>query len=952
MKRRSAGQPAVTEDTAQAETWAGAADDALSALDLIAGELAEHGSSARALQHVAEAARILVRTEAAGLWEADEDRLLHLIAGSQIALSVPLPLDRGLVGACASALAVIVAGDGDALPSGDPLAESGFVSGAAAPLIVGGALLGVLAVYDRAMRGYGAAEQRALELLASFAAALLSARQAATEADDLAQALAQENERLGHLQLAVRRILEQPDTRANLIEITRALQALGWGSVTLTLFDENQAVTERLTAGHAESPDGSPPDGLVPEDVWTRYLSGDLESSRVYGVYYLPADDAGSLWQPADLVFAPLRFGQHGVFGVIRVQDPVDGLRPTPESLRALDILASQAAYVIENARLLDEAARSAERLAEQVDELSMMHRADRELGAHLNMDRVMTLTMDWALRRTRADTGLLALMTDDRRGLVPFITMGYLDQAVSKFDERNPWPLDLGAVGRAARTGETIVARGPAMDEEEAHLMPGARSQMAVPLSMRGEILGVIMLASSEPDAFQENDASFLERLSRRAAVALDNARLFRQSEQLADDMAVLYSASRTITSTLDRDEVLQHIAQSMAVALECSSAVIMDYQADTHQARILTAYRVGTARDAQEILPEPGQVIDLAGLPAFLEAIQHQRPLIIRAADPALPAGEVFWLQQRRIRAGVMMPLVAQGELIGVALVLEGRRDRLFSSNEVFKVQTLASQASVALRQSLLYHEVLELEKIKSEMIRMAAHDLRNPLNNILGYIELISMSAEASGEAGTEIGEYVASLRRSAKTIQSLIDDLLTLERVESERESEWQVFDLAGLIYEVVEGERAGAALKRIALEYERELDSAPVFGSMTQLRQATANLIGNAVKYTPDGGWVKIRFTQADQRLQFSVQDNGYGISPERQARLFERFYRAREPGTDHIPGTGLGLSLVKTVVERHGGQVWFESEVGRGSTFGFWLPRAHPVAEQGASATR
>jgi len=98
--------------------------------------------------------------------------------------------------------------------------------------------------------------------------------------------------------------------------------------------------------------------------------------------------------------------------------------------------------------------------------------------------------------------------------------------------------------------------------------------------------------------------------------------------------------------------------------------------------------------------------------------------------------------------------------------------------------------------------------------------------------------------------------------------------------------------------------------------------------------------------------VKIRFTQADQRLQFSVQDNGYGISPERQARLFERFYRAREPGTDHIPGTGLGLSLVKTVVERHGGQVWFESEVGRGSTFGFWLPRAHPVAEQGASATR
>ncbi len=115
--------------------------------------------------------------------------------------------------------------------------------------------------------------------------------------------------------------------------------------------------------------------------------------------------------------------------------------------------------------------------------------------------------------------------------------------------------------------------------------------------------------------------------------------------------------------------------------------------------------------------------------------------------------------------------------------------------------------------------------------------------------------------------------------------------------------------------------------------------------MTQLRQAIANLIGNAVKYTPDEGRVDVRFAQGGQRLHFSVRDTGYGISPERQARLFERFYRAREPGTDHIPGTGLGLSLVKTVIERHGGQVWFESEVGAGSTFGFWLPAAQTGAQ-------
>ena len=919
-------------------------DDVLDALEQLAVELAEQGGRGAALQRTVDVVRHLTGADAAGVWEAGEaDPALMLTAGSGLPVSEPVATGQGLVNECATLLEPVTANGVTAFPAQDPMGAAGFASGIAAPLVFDGAFLGVLAAYYTAEQTFSARVQREFSLMATAAGVVLHARQSSTAADELASALEQERERLRQLQVAVRGMLEQPDTHANLMEITQALQHLGWGAATLALYDENQTIVARLTAGFEQDAQGSREQEIVPDDVWEQYLSGELEDRRVSGVYYVPADQNGGAWQQDDLVFAPLRFGQNSVIGAIRVQDPVNGLRPTPEDLRALDILASQAAYVLENARLLDEAERSAAALAEQVDELSMMHRADRELSAHLNMDRIMTLTMDWALRRTRADTGLLALMTDDRRGLVPFITMGYLDQSVNKFDQSNPWPLTLGAVGEAARTGQTIVTRKIPLDDAQAHLMPGAQAQVAVPLSMRGEILGVIMLASADPDTFEENDINFLERLARRAAVALDNARLFRQSEQLADDMAVLYSASRTITSTLDRDEVLQHIAQSMAVALECSSAVILDYQAETDQARVLTVYRVGTVRDARELLPSPGDMSEINRLPQVLESVISQRPLILRAADPATPTPELLWLQQRRIQAAVVIPLVAQGELIGVAVVVEGRRDRVFTSNEVFKVQTLASQASVALRQSLLFNEVLELEKIKSEMIRMASHDLRNPLNNILGYIDLVKMSI-APEHLTEELEEYIGSLHRSAKIMQSLIDDLLTLERVESERESEWQEFDLGGLVVEVVESERNGAFLKQITLELQREPTTASVFGSMMQLRQAISNLIGNAVKYTPDGGHVTVRFSQEGQRLHFSVKDTGYGISPERQARLFERFYRAREPGTDHIPGTGLGLSLVKTVVERHGGQVWFESEPGVGSTFGFWLPAAQPTA--------
>jgi two-component system OmpR family sensor kinase len=267
----------------------------------------------------------------------------------------------------------------------------------------------------------------------------------------------------------------------------------------------------------------------------------------------------------------------------------------------------------------------------------------------------------------------------------------------------------------------------------------------------------------------------------------------------------------------------------------------------------------------------------------------------------------------------------------------VIDGRRDRIFSPNEMFKAEALASQASVALRQSMLFGEVLELEKIKSEMIRMASHDLRNPLNNIMGYVELLAMSLEGTGMTADQ-EQYIDTLRRNTKSMRTLLEDLLTLERIESERQSEWQPVDLGGVVYEVVESQRSSADLKHHTLTLERPGKSLSVRGSETQLRQAVANLVGNAIKYTPDGGSIRVYLGDQGERLQFSVKDNGYGIAPERHARIFERFYRAKEPGTEHVGGTGLGLSLVKTVIERHGGQVWFESAPGLGSTFGFWLP--------------
>lgn len=887
----------------------------------------------------------------AALWELDDDgehlqlRAHYPEAGAS--LPTTYTLGQGIVGRAAARQEPQTV-NRQAWHSPDaPLGELGVCGGLATPLVWEGQTFGVLAAFEHdPAREFGPADAELAQFAARYAAVLMANERLQQRAEHAEEALYAEQRRLANLQAAVRRILEQPDVDINLIEIAEAFQAMGWQQVILAVYAGDGQVDQLITLGVHDDHREALRAGIVQSTVWELFQAGKLEQYRVGALYFIPATGPGKRWHPDDLLFAPLRLGQGRIVGLIRLGEPANGLRPLSEALRVLDILASQAAYLVENARLLDEKTRTADELVEQVEELSMIHRADRELSSHLNMEQVMTLTMDWALRRTGADTGLLALMTSDRRGLIPFTTMGYLEPDVLTSTEQHPWPLERGMMGRAASTGEILLADDMAPDDEDA-LMPGAKSQICVPLSMRGEILGVLSLMSSEAGVFGEANVSFLERLAGRAAVALDNARLFRQSEQLADDMSILYSASRAITATLERDEVLQRIAQSLAVALESSSAVILNYRRDQPEAEVLASYRVGTVRDTREILPEVKSVVSLEDFPTAGAAIAHHRTVTLRAADPTLPERERNSLEQAGIQAAIWIPLVAQEELIGVAIVNEGRHDRTFTANEVARAEALASQASVALRQSMLYYDLLQLERIKSEMIRMASHDLRNPLNNILGYLDLITMLVEQENMA-PELGEYLASLRRSAHTMQSLIDDLLTLERVESERESDWTVFDLSGLVLEVVEAEYSGAQLKQQTLTYDRPPDTPPIYGSVTQLRQAISNLVGNAIKYTPEGGRIEVRVSAEADRVHLSVVDNGYGIDPNRQARLFERFYRARQPGTESIPGTGLGLSLVKTVVERHGGLVWFESQPCVGSTFGFWLPvaegRAAPKA--------
>lgn len=227
--------------------------------------------------------------------------------------------------------------------------------------------------------------------------------------------------------------------------------------------------------------------------------------------------------------------------------------------------------------------------------------------------------------------------------------------------------------------------------------------------------------------------------------------------------------------------------------------------------------------------------------------------------------------------------------------------------------------------------------LDQFKSQMVQMASHDLRTPLGVALGYLELLQEELQPL----TPFREKTLhGLEAALNRMQLLVTELLDLERVESGIEQVQAPVDVAGLIVAAAGDMAEAARAKQLQVKLTLQPELPAIVGDPMRLKQAIGNVINNAVKYTPAGGSIWVRAQGDQQRLLIEVQDSGYGIPASAQPKLFQRFFRARIPGTEDIQGTGLGLSLVKTVIEQHGGGVSVESEEGRGSTFRLWLPVA------------
>jgi signal transduction histidine kinase len=236
-------------------------------------------------------------------------------------------------------------------------------------------------------------------------------------------------------------------------------------------------------------------------------------------------------------------------------------------------------------------------------------------------------------------------------------------------------------------------------------------------------------------------------------------------------------------------------------------------------------------------------------------------------------------------------------------------------------------------------------ELMRQKEDFAAAVSHELRTPLTSILGYLELIEQS---NAERSEPDDGYLVVVKRNAERLLRLVSDLLLVSEVEDSMLAlEFREVDLHELARECVEAAKPAADAKGIALEL-RDGSALHIGGDRGRLAQMMDNLVSNAIKFTPDGGTVTITTTMSDGQGLFEVADSGMGISGADQAHLYDRFFRTRDAAAQAIPGTGLGLTITKAIVDAHGGSITLRSTLGRGTTFVVSLPDAE-VAEPAAS---
>jgi signal transduction histidine kinase len=472
-------------------------------------------------------------------------------------------------------------------------------------------------------------------------------------------------------------------------------------------------------------------------------------------------------------------------------------------------------------------------------------------------------------------------------------------------------------------------------------------RTVLYVPLRQQGEPIGYLSARRIELCPFTPGQIKLLETFADQAVIAIENVRLFQELQERTQDLAksvgelkALGEVGQAVSSTLDLETVLTRIVSHAVQLSGTDGGAIYEYDesseefllraTDHMEEELINALRANPPRLGDGVVGRAAASREPVEVPNILEE---------RAYAPRMRE----MLERFGFRASLAVPLLREDHIIG-GLVVRRKSTGEFRPEVIELLKTFATQSVLAIQNARLFREIEDksrqieaANRHKSEFLANMSHELRTPLNAIIGFSEVLG--ERLFGELNEKQAEYTDDILTSGRHLLSLINEILDLSKVEAGRmELELAAFDLPLAIDNARTFVRERATRHGITLDVAVDERLGDVVGDERKIKQILLNLLSNAVKFTPEGGRIGINATQTDGSVEISVSDTGIGIAPEDQARIFEEF---RQVGSDYahkVEGTGLGLTLAKKFVELHGGRIWVESEVGKGSKFTFTLP--------------
>ncbi|MFL5351399.1 PAS domain S-box protein [Archangium sp.] len=410
--------------------------------------------------------------------------------------------------------------------------------------------------------------------------------------------------------------------------------------------------------------------------------------------------------------------------------------------------------------------------------------------------------------------------------------------------------------------------------------------------------------------------------------------ARDIAERKQVEEAQQFLSEASRTFAGSLERQAVLDSLTR-LAVS-RLADCCITYWVGRDGKARPVAAALHG--KDSGELLER------LRGLPP--EGDQQQGiSRVLRVGEPervsdvteawlrAISRGEEHFRLLRELAptSVMLVPLTFRERTLGALFLASSRRERHYGPADLVLAEELASRAGLAIENARLYHASQRATRARDEVLAIVSHDLRNPLSTISMSGKLL---LEKTPPEKTRERRQLQAIQRSAERMNRLIQDLLDVARMEAGHLSvERRREEVAPLMHDALELQRTLAEEKGIHLEESVQGALPAVSVDRERILQVLQNLMGNALRFTPEGGRISLKAWRVGQEVHLSVTDTGPGIAQESLPHLFEPFWQERR-----TEGAGLGLAIVKGIVEAHGGRIWVESQLGQGTTFVFTVP--------------